>query len=311
MTKLSDKIENALNESKTLILGVQVLVGFQFQAVLQNGFEKLAPQDQTLKVAALAITLVALGWLMAPAAYDRIVNRGQDTPEEHKFATIASTVALLPFATALAIEFYVALELVSSSPVAVMGGILVLGVALFLWYGLEVIVRMQKPNKPDGKRGDNRDESNRTPLTDRIKQALTEARIVLPGAQALLGFQFATMLLEGFERLPAALRSLHVACLALIALSTILLMTPAAYHRIVMRGEDSEEFLQFTGRMILAAMVLLALGIAGDFLLVVAKVFDSTALGIASAITALVFFYGLWFGLTLYLKGASYRRAKA
>ena len=41
-----------------------------------------------------------------------------------------------------------------------------------------------------------------TELSTRIKQVLTEARVVLPGAQALLGFQFIAVLTDSFARLP-------------------------------------------------------------------------------------------------------------
>ena len=41
-----------------------------------------------------------------------------------------------------------------------------------------------------------------TPLSTKVDQLLTEARIIIPGAQALLGFQFAVTLTRAFEQLP-------------------------------------------------------------------------------------------------------------
>jgi hypothetical protein len=46
-------------------------------------------------------------------------------------------------------------------------------------------------------------------------------------------------------------------------------------------------------------MVPLALGLAGDCYVVVARVLGSSEVAIALAIVSLVFFFGLWFGLTL------------
>src|SRR4029078_12967774 len=106
-------------------------------------------------------------------------------------------------------------------------------------------------------------------LKDEVDQVLTETRVVLPGAQALLGFQFAGILMESFDKLPASSKYVHLASLALIALSTILLVTPAAYHRIVERGKETERFRRFASRMLLAAMVPLALGISSEFFVVV------------------------------------------
>ena len=142
----------------------------------------------------------------------------------------------------------------------------------------------------------------RTPLETRIKQVLTEARVVLPGAQALLGFQFVAMLTDAFEKLPRTLQYLHLASLGLIALCVVLLMAPAAFHRIVERGEDTERLHRFSSTMVLAAMVPLALGIAGDFYIVLDKVLDSPTVAIALAVSSLVMFFGLWFGLTLALR---------
>jgi len=43
-----------------------------------------------------------------------------------------------------------------------------------------------------------------TSLEQRITQMLTEARVVLPGVQALLGFQLVSVLTQAFEKLPAS-----------------------------------------------------------------------------------------------------------
>jgi hypothetical protein len=43
---------------------------------------------------------------------------------------------------------------------------------------------------------------------------LTEARVIIPGAQALFGFQLVAMLTTGFERLPEHAKLVHAAALA-------------------------------------------------------------------------------------------------
>jgi Family of unknown function (DUF6328) len=77
-------------------------------------------------------------------------------------------------------------------------------------------------------------------------------------------------------------------------------MTPAAYHRIVERGEETEHFHRFASRVLLAAMIPLALGITADFYIVMRKVTESAALSAIVAALLLIAFYGLWFGYTLY-----------
>ena len=141
-----------------------------------------------------------------------------------------------------------------------------------------------------------------TQLKDKIEQVLTEGRVILPGAQALLGFQFATFLMEAFEKLPESSKYVHFVSLSLVGLSVIFLMTPAAYHRIVERGENTEHFHRFSSRMLLMAMVPLALGISGNLFIVARKVMGSTSLAIGIAGVAALFFFGLWFGFTTYQK---------
>ena len=138
-----------------------------------------------------------------------------------------------------------------------------------------------------------------TAIHEKIQHVLTEARVVLPGTQALLGFQLAIMLEEGFTGLAPWLRYVHLASLACIALSIIALMTPAAYHRLVAAGEDTEAFHRLAGRLLVAAMVPLALGLCGDVLVVAHKVTGRTPLAVGGAAALLALCAGLWFGFPL------------
>jgi predicted histidine transporter YuiF (NhaC family) len=308
MAKLKDRIKFALDEGRMLILGSQVLVGFQFRSMLEKGFEALPQSSQYLKLCALGLMLLTIGLLMSPGAYHRIVEEGEDTPDVHKYTTMVLCIALLPFAVAFGLDMYVVTRKLSGYTPGILAGLALGLIALFFWYGLEMlrkaaraheikeIERMEEKNK--------KDEEGGAKLKDKIEQALTEARVVLPGAQALLGFQFASMLVEGFDKLPASSRYVHLASLALMALAVVLLMAPAAYHRIVEEGHDTEHFHRVASRFLIAAMIPLALGICGDLFVVVRKVTESATFGLISAAVMLLFFYGLWFGYTIYRRNA-------
>src|SRR5437763_2100060 len=110
MAKLKDKIQNALDESRMLVLGSQVLLGFEFRSVFEQGFEKLPVSSQYLKMFSLCLMLIALGLLISPGAHHRIVEEGEDTPELHGFASNVMDYALLPFVIALGVDLYVALH---------------------------------------------------------------------------------------------------------------------------------------------------------------------------------------------------------
>jgi len=303
MTKLNEKIKTALDESRMLILSTQILLGFQYRAVFEKGFEALPPTSQYLKLAALGVLLLAIALIMWPGAYHRIVWQGKDSAAVHDFTTNVMDVALLPFLIALAIDFYVIFGKVLSTASAVTAGSTVGAIGLFLWYGLGGLSRFRNWDSDLKSNRERKAEMPRTELHDKIDQVLTEARVVLPGAQALLGFEFITILMEGFDKLPASSKYVHVISLGLIGLTVILLMTPAAYHRIVERGEDTEHFHRVASLLLLAAMIPLPMGICGDVYVVVQKVTESTTLGIASALLALASLYGLWFGFTIYRRG--------
>ena len=311
MAKLKDKIKSALDESRMLILGAQVLLGFQYRSVFESGFDKLPQSSQYMKLCGLCLMLVAVALIMCPGAYHRIVEEGEDRESVHRFTSSVMGFALMPFALGLGLDLYVAAERVLGRAGGIASGLMTSLVALFFWYGLEAIRRREREPEIKEKQMQSEKEeqdSGGTKLKDKIEQALTEMRVVLPGAQALLGFQFATMLVEGFEKLPVSSRYVHLSSLALIALSVVLLMTPAAYHRIVERGEQTEHFHAFTSRMMIAAMIPLALGMCGDLFVVVRKITGSARAGIISASVMLLFFYGFWFGFTLYRRSLRERK---
>ncbi|MGB8507414.1 MAG: DUF6328 family protein [Pyrinomonadaceae bacterium] len=304
MAKLKDKIQNVLDESRMLVLGAQVLVGFQYRSFLEKGFESLPLSSQLLKLVGLFALLTAVALLIAPAAYHRIVERGEDTEELHAYATRVMLFALLPFAFGIGVDMYVAMSRTFGRKIGAGVGLGTSALAIFFWYGLEYARRMQRKEelrevaKMEAEEEQETDAG--TKLKDKIRHVLTEARVVLPGAQALVGFQFVAVLMESFEKLPPWSKYVHLLSLAMTSLTVILLMTPAAYHRIVEQGESTEHFHKFASRMVIASMVPLALGICGDVYVVVRKVLDSQLVAVVAALVMLALFWELWFGLTIY-----------
>ena len=92
--------------------------------------------------------------------------------------------------------------------------------------------------------------------------------MVLPGIQALFGFQLIAVFNTRFDELAPSLRTIHLIALVAGAVSMSLVMTPAAYHRIAERGQLSSRFAELASWLIAAAMAPLALSIALDAFLV-------------------------------------------
>jgi hypothetical protein len=313
MAKIKDKIKTTLDEGRMLILGSQVLLGVQFRSVFETGFDKLYRHAQFVKLGGLGLMLLAVSLLMLPGAYHQIVDDGEDTPQLQRFATAVMSFALLPFALGLGTDFFVAVESLAGRTQGIIAGVAASLVALFFWYGIETVRRHEHGAEEEEEMSeDDEGESGQgTKVKTKIEHVLTEIRVVLPGAQALLGFGFMTFLMESFEKLPASSRYLHLASLSLIALAVVLMMTPAAYHRLVERGEATERFHRFASRMLLASMVALALGISGDFFVVARKVTQSAGLAAALAAASLLAFYGMWFAYTLCARARRQGTARA
>ena len=306
MAELKNRIRNVLDESRMLILAAQIVLGLQFRSFFETGFDKLPLVTRLLKTCGLGLMLLALGLLIAPSAYHRIVERGEDTEDLHRYASRLLKWALLPFALGLGLDLFMAAEKIVGRKWGVAAGLLAFVAAVFFWYLLEMYMRRERaPEIREAQMESKNAEAKgggdgRAKLSDKIKHVLTEARVVLPGAQALLGFQLIAVLTESFDRLPDMSKYVHLASLGMIALTVVLLMTPAAYHRIVEQGEETEHFHRFASKMVVAALVPLALGLSGGVYVVVQKVTDSTLVSVVAALVTLAIFWELWFGITLY-----------
>jgi len=290
---LRSKVKNALDEARILVLGTQVLLGFQYRAFFEPAFDRLPRRNQDLRLVGLALLLGVMGLLLVPAARHRLVERGEDTPELHRFTMNVMGLALVPFAAALGLDLFHA-GWTRGPRLGVALGLATFAVAIAFWFGIALVFG-HRPPRAEKERGEMK-------LEDKIVQVLTEVRVVLPGAQALLGFQLAMTLMEGYERLPDSSKDVHLAAICAIALTVVFLMAPPAYHRIVEGGEDTERFHRFASWMVMAAMVTLPLGFAGELWIVVRKQTGSLAAAHASAAVALLFFYGLWFCAGLVLR---------
>src|SRR5258708_4779738 len=137
MTALEDQVENALNEMRMLILGAQVLLGFEFQSTFQPVYQRLPTPIQEVKVVSLTLMLLAVGLLVAPSAFHQIVERGNDSPRVTQFTNQIASLALLPFALGIGINVYVASQVVLGPPAALIAGAGATTFALVFWYGLE------------------------------------------------------------------------------------------------------------------------------------------------------------------------------
>lgn len=133
----------------------------------------------------------------------------------------------------------------------------------------------------------------------RAENVLQEIRVVIPGTQALLGFQFIAFFNDAFKTLPASLQLYHLANLFLVSCSAVFLLTPVAYEEVGEDGKPTKRFISFTSRLIMLGMFCLITGMAGDVLVAGYALQSNHFLAAIAAIIIFLFGNIMWFGLSL------------
>ena len=285
----ADKLKLALDDSRTLMLGAQVLLGFQMQLPFQPGFGSLSDIERGISLAALALMILAVGLLIAPSAFHRMTGGGASRRVEYLTSQMSS-LTIAPFGLALSLD----LALVANKVGGLRPAAVAAGVGLVITLGAWLSPWLFSRSHPASTAEVSMVKAN---TAQRIDFALTEARVVLPGVQALLGFQMLIVFTEAFTRLPDEVRIVHGLALAFIALAAAVLMAPAALHRIVYRGEEAPDFPEIAGYLLLAATALLAAGLSLDLYVVVSAITGTAALAIGTAMASgavLALLWGVW-----------------
>jgi hypothetical protein len=284
------KVKTGLGEARILVLGSQVLMGFAYRASFEPAFEELPQTSRVLVAVAMLMLVAAMACLIAPTPYHRIVAGGQATAGMHLYIKRMASVALAPFGLALGADVVVAMAQEFGAAAAAASGIAAAAMALLCWYGPAAIMK-----HGDGQEGEH------VEIKDRIDQLMTEDRIVLPGVQALLGFQFASYLTKSFAALPQATQVVNTAALGCLVVAMVLLMMPAPYHRLAADGDATPRVERVAERLILGALPFVALGVAGDVYVVCSVVLGGTAAA-AAAVLCAAGMMALWFGVPLYAR---------
>jgi hypothetical protein len=292
--KLDKKLKTALDETRLLFLGGQVLLGFQFQAFFQDGFSTLTSSATYVSLGGVMLMVLSMALLVAPAMQHRMVEGGNTSGRLLRATTFYACASLAPLAISLALATYIVISRRYGMSAGVTSGLVLGGACALFWFGIEAFVGWSE--------GEIQMKETTTPLATKVEQLLTEARVIIPGGQALFGFQFIAMLTKGFDQLPHSSQLVHTAGLCLIALNVILLMTPAALHRLSFGGEDSQAFLRLGSRLVIAAPLFLAFGIAAELFVVFDKVLENSVMALMASLGGLLTLIVFWYILPLMLR---------
>lgn len=137
-----------------------------------------------------------------------------------------------------------------------------------------------------------------------LAELLQEVRIAGLGVQVLFGFLLAIPFTTRFVRLDTVQRDLYLTALLLAALSTGLLLSPVAYHRVVFRRRKKESLVRTANVLAILGLVAVGLSITASVALVLSYVAPGLATVLMTIVVGFVF-TGLWFVLPLLRRESS------
>ena len=172
---LSKQVKTALDETRLLMLGAQVLFGFQLNGVFQEEFANLSLASRYVDCAGQVLMVMAIGLLVAPSMQHRIVENGEDTVRIHRITGVFAGMALLPFAVSLGLGFYIVFDHVFGMTAALVAGSAFCLLAGAFWYGLGFSLRPKRRERTN-------DETNAAICT--LVPAGKDAPHVLPQSMA-------------------------------------------------------------------------------------------------------------------------------
>ena len=149
-------------------------------------------------------------------------------------------------------------------------------------------------------------------LNDAASHVLEECRTVVPGMQALFGFQLIAVFSSAFgEQLSSMERMLHLIAIVLVTIAIALVMTPAALHNQTEPLAVSSRFIRISSRLLMASMAPLALGLCLDIYLVARVIVGRRAVAATVAASLLGVFIVLWLVLPRVSRSRSIGSARA
>lgn len=119
--------------------------------------------------------------------------------------------------------------------------------------------------------------------------------MVLPGIQALFGFQLIAVFNSNFKvNLSNDEQVVHLIALLLVAVAAILVVAPAAYHRQA-KHQISEHFIELSSSFLAWAMAPLALGTCLDIYIVTRVILTSPVYSLVITLFISAIYAWTWF----------------
>jgi hypothetical protein len=148
----------------------------------------------------------------------------------------------------------------------------------------------------DAMAGDGRDETEAERLDRNWTELLQELRVTQTGTQILTGFLLTIPFQQRFGQLEAFQLTIYLVMVAFAAAATILALAPVSLHRAMFRKGVKSTIVRWSNRLLIAALVCVAITLTGVSLLVFDVVAGHPA-GILVGSITLVATLLAWLGL--------------
>ena len=146
-------------------------------------------------------------------------------------------------------------------------------------------------------------------LDRELIEFLNELRVTLPGVQVLFAFLLTVPFTNQFRAVTGLERGAYFFTLLCTTLSTVLLITPSAYHRLRWRQHDKERMLRISNALAIAGIAFLAAAMVGAVFLISDHLFG-TGWGIAATVPTGLVCFGFWYGLPLSARARDKRSSR-
>jgi hypothetical protein len=156
-------------------------------------------------------------------------------------------------------------------------------------------------------RGDS-GETHKERIDRELLELLNELRVALPGVQFLFAFLLIVPFQQTADEITEFQRDVYFVALAAAAVATVLLIAPAAQHRVLFRQQDKEGLLRRSNGSAIAGLVALGVAICASLLLVIDVLFSQTLAWLTAGALALLLAWW-WIAVPYWLRARDGQRS--
>lgn len=130
-------------------------------------------------------------------------------------------------------------------------------------------------------------------VDEEMRNIIEEARVILPGLQALFGFQTIAVFNQRFADIETYAKVCHLLGLGMVIVAVAMVMTPAVYYR-ALGGRATTRMAKLSSFMIRGALAPLALGLALDMFTVIHVATGRLPMSVLAGVATFLLLGSLW-----------------